>query len=568
MSYNESFNEPVQQQDASITKKNKDQIKIDQKDSKLSFAHLIVAFIALLIGGFAGLLQVLVRSGTLILPANIGYYQILTIHGVVLALVFTTFFIYGFQIAGVSRTCGSLSSKQRMLGWTGFYLMVIGTVMAAAMMLMNEASVLYTFYAPLQAHWIFYVGLALLVVGSWIGGLAQALRWVQWRKEHKGETTPLLSFMVVCNNLMWFICTLGVAVEVLFQLIPWSLGLVQRVDVLLSRTLFWYFGHALVYFWLLPAYMVWYTVVPKVIGGRMFSDGLARVAFILFVLYSVPVGLHHQLNEPGISGGWKYLQVVLTYFVVIPSFLTAFSLLATFEIRGRENGGKGLLGWLKNLPWKDVRFFAPFLGMVMFIPGGIGGIINASYQINQVVHNTIWVTGHFHITLATTTVITFFGATYWLLPHLTGRKLTKEINNLGIVQAAIWATGMLIMSGAMHIGGLLGSPRRSTYAEYNGAEQAKDWIIYELAQAIGGTILFIGILLFLYIVLKIMVAPKGFEEFPIAEVEPNAQKVPAFIENFKIWTLVLVALILIAYTMPIVNIIQNSPLGSIGYKFW
>ena len=79
--------------------------------------------------------------------------------------------------------------------------------------------------------------------------------------------------------------------------------------------------------------------------------------------------------------------------------MTAFSIFAIFETSGRKKGGVGLFGWLKKLPWTDVRFFAPFVGMLFFIPGGAGGIINASNQINAVVHNTIWVTGHFHITL-------------------------------------------------------------------------------------------------------------------------------------------------------------------------
>jgi len=568
MSYSEAAKEPTQQEKATMPQKILDQVQVDKKDAKLALANLYVGFVALLLGGVAGLLQVFVRSGLFTLPANIGYYQILTLHGVLMALIFTTYFIYGFQIAGVSRTCGTLSATQRGLGWIGFYVMIIGTIMAAVMMLLNEASVLYTFYAPLQAHWIYYTGLALVIIGSWISGLGQVLRWIQWRKEHKGQTTPLLSFMVVCNNLLWFVCTLGVAIEVLVFLIPWSLGFVERIDIAITRTLFWYFGHALVYFWLLPAYMVWYTVIPKVIGGRMFSDGLARIAFVLFVLYSIPVGVHHQLMEPGISGFWKFLQVVLTFFVIIPSFLTAFSLFATFEIRGRENGGAGLLGWFKKLPWGDVRFFAPFIGMVAFIPGGIGGIINASYQMNAVIHNTIWVTGHFHLTVATTVALTFFGAAYWLIPHLTGREMTKEDHKLGIAQTWIWTFGMIIMSGAMHIIGLYGAPRRSNYSEYGGAEQAKEWISYQIAQAIGGTLLFVGIILFFYIVIKLLFNPKGFEEFPIAEVSPNAQHTPTWVENFKIWGVVLAALILIAYTVPIINILQNSPMGSTGFRLW
>ena len=552
-----------------IKEKAKDLTKVDRRDGKLALAYIYVAFIALFIGGLCGLLQVLVRSGKFTLPWGIGYYQILTIHGVLLGLILTTFFILGFQIAAMSRTSGTFTHKQRLIGWIGFWVMTTGTVAASVMVLLNEASVLYTFYAPLQAHWIFYVGMALVVVGSWITGIAQIMKYVEWRKVNPGQPSPLLSFMVIVNMAMWIICSLGVAVEVVFQLIPWSLGWVDKVDVLLSRTLFWYFGHPLVYFWLLPAYMVWYVVIPKIIGGKIFSDALARLSFMLFLLFSIPVGFHHQLTEPGIDSFWKFLQVILTMMVVIPSLLTAFSMFATFELRGRQLGGRGLFGWFKKLPWKDARFTVPFIGMAAFIPAGAGGIINASHQMNQLIHNTIWVTGHFHLTLATTVVLTFFGASYWLIPHLTGRVLTKQMNKLAIIQAIVWAIGMSIMSGAMHIVGLMGAPRRSDFSTYGGAEQATEWIPYQIAQAVGGTILFIGIILVLYIVANLLwFAPKGETEFPVGEVSENAEKTPMWLENWKIWLTICIALILFAYTVPVIDMIQNAPPGSKGYKFW
>lgn len=547
----------------------KELIRVDKRDAKLAMAHIYVAMISLLIGGLCGLLQVLVRSGQFELPFGIGYYQILTIHGVLLGLILTTFFIFGFQIAAVSRTSGTLTDKQRKLGWAGFFVMTLGTVMAAIMILLNEASVLYTFYAPLMAHWIFYLGLAFVVVGSWLSASSQILKYREWRKAHPKQTSPLLTFMVVINNTMWIICSIGIAVSVLFQLLPWSLGLIDTVDVLVTRTLFWYFGHPLVYFWLLPAYMVWYAIIPKIIGGKIFSDALARLSFILFLLFSIPVGFHHQLTEPGIDAFWKFLQVVLTMMVVIPSLMTAFSLFATFETVGRAKGGRGLFGFLYKLPWKDARFTVPFIGMAAFIPAGAGGIINASFQMNQVVHNTIWVTGHFHLTLATTVVLTFFGAMYWLVPHLTGRVFTDQMNRLAIIQAIIWTVGMAIMSGAMHIAGLLGAPRRSTFSTYGGAEQAIDWIPYQIAQAVGGTILFVGILLVLYIFVKLVAgAPKGFEEFPVAEAADNAPKTPLVLENWRIWITICVFLILLAYTVPFIEILQDGAPGSKGFKLW
>lgn len=541
-------------------------------DNRLVKVHIGFAYFALLIGALAGLLQTLQRTGMINLPSPIGYYQLLTLHGVSLALVFTTFFIIGFFLSGMAKTTGgALSDAERRWGWIGYYLMLGGTLVALIPILSNDASVLYTFYAPLKASPLFYIGLASVVIGSWCSSVAIFMAFGRWRKAHPGESSPLYAYMAVATMILWVICSLGVAMEVVLQLIPWSLGWVERVDVTLSRTLFWYFGHALVYFWLLPAYTYWYVNIPRLIKGRIFSNSLPRLTFILFILYSIPVGFHHQLNEPGISPFWKFVQTVLTFFVVIPSFLTAFSLLATFELAGRSQGGKGLLGWLGKLPYKDVRFLAPFLGMVIFVPAGIGGIINASYQLNQVVHNTIWVTGHFHLTVATSVVLTFFGISYMLVPLLTGRKLTRFANNLGIAQAVVWLVGMALMSGAMHYVGLLGEPRRISFTNYGNHSIVEDWQPYRVSMAWGGGFLFVGIILFLIVAIYLWrFAPKAEQlgEYPIGEVLEGQQKPPYLLDRWGIWIGVAVALILFAYTVPITQMFIHPAPGALPMRTW
>jgi len=543
--------------------------RFDLKDGKLVVAHIIVAFIALLIGGIAGLLQTLVKSGTVKLPYGIGYYELLTAHGVLMAIVFTTYFIIGFLYSGISYTLGGkLLPIVNRMGWLGFALMTVGTALGVAMVLTGKASVLYTFYAPMKASPYFYIGLALLVVGSWISGWGIFYQLKYWKKTHQGKLSPLFAFMAVITFLMWQIATIGVAAEVLIQLIPWSFGWVETINVMLSRTLFWYFGHPLVYFWLMPAYMCWYVIIPKIIGGKIYSDALARLSFILLLLFSIPVGFHHQLMEPGISSFWKYLQVVLTFMVVVPSLMTAFSLFATFEINGRAKGAKGLFGWIKVMPWKDVRFFAPFLGMLIFIPAGAGGLINASNQMNAVVHNTLWVTGHFHLTVATSVALTFFGITYWLLPAVTGRVLTKRMNKLGIIQTIIWCAGMFFMSGAMHLVGLFGAPRRTAFTTYEGNADAASWMPYYVSMAIGGTILFIGVLLMVYNVFALLRAPKGVTEYPIGEAMEQAEATPAYLDRWSVWISLSVALILIAYTVPLMDMIMHPGVGSKGFVTW
>ncbi|WP_274363384.1 b(o/a)3-type cytochrome-c oxidase subunit 1 [Paenibacillus thermotolerans] len=542
-----------------------------KEDASLVLAHILFAYGAMTIGAIAGLLQGLVRGGMIRLPFGIGYYQLLTAHGVLMALVFTTYFIIGFLYSAVIRTTGRhLLPRARCFGWVGFAVMSVGVVMATIMILLNKATVLYTFYAPLKASPWFYVALVHVVVGSWIAGVGLFLQYGYYRKHHKNEPTPLMTFMAVVTMLLWIIATLGAAAAVLIQFIPWSFGWVDTINVMVSRTLFWYFGHPLVYFWLLPAYMCWYAVIPKIIGGKLFSDTLARLAFLLFLIFSIPVGFHHQLMEPGIPATWKYIQVILTFMVIMPSLMTAFSLFATFERYGRSRGAAGLFGWWKTLPWKDVRFFAPFMGMLIFIPAGAGGVINASHQLNATVHNTLFITGHFHLTVATSVALTFFGITYWLVPAMTGRTLTPKINKLGIIQTWIWVAGMALMSGAMHIVGLLGAPRRTAYTTYRGNAEATDWIPYQVAMAVGGMILFAGVIMMIYNIYLLYRAPKGFTEYPVAEAaeHADAERVPAVFERWGVWIGIVVALILFAYSMPFAEMLNTGTPGSPPMITW
>ncbi|UGB30018.1 b(o/a)3-type cytochrome-c oxidase subunit 1 [Metabacillus sp. B2-18] len=550
--------------------------QISLGDRKLAITNIVVAYIAFLIGTFCGLMQVFIRNDALTLPPWLDYYQILTAHGVLLALIFTTYFIFAFLISGMSYSLGAFGPKVRLFSWIGFFVTTAGTILATVEIIAGRASVLYTFYAPLQASGWYYVGLALFVVGTWIYSFALIGHYVKWKKQHKKQLSPLFAYMTISTLILWIIACLGVVATVLFQFIPWAFGWVDTINVELSRSLFWYFGHPLVYFWLLPAYMAWYVVVPRIIGGKVFSDSLARLSFVLFILFSIPVGFHHQLTEPGISSFWKFLQTVLTFMVIIPSLMTAFSMFGTFERTGRLKGASGLFGWFFKLPWKDIRFTSLFIAMFFFIPGGAGGIINASFQLNEVVHNTLWVVGHFHITVGTPVAMTFMGLTFWLIPYLTGRKLTKSIQKLAFIQIITWSIGMLLMSTSQHILGLLGAPRRTAYAGYMDDPTALEWfngiLSNHVTMAIGGTILFLSAMILIYIVFQtLFFAPKAkteneFVEFPMAE--SDLDQTPKFLENWWIWIGIAFALIAFAYTIPLAEMIHHAPPGSSGFKTW
>ncbi len=551
-----------------IKEKTKEKLGANPKDAKLSLTYFSVSFITLFIGAVLGLLQGLNRAGLLELPAGFDYYQVLTSHGILFVLVFTTTFVIGYFYAGISHIHEGLLPKVRKMGWIAFALLVIGVVLVFIPVISGDASVMYTFYPPMQAHPMFYIGLVFLVLGIWTAAIGVWTSAFDWKRKNKGKHLPLFTYFAVGAFLLTFLGSLGVTAEVLY-LIPWSLGWVETVNVLLSRTLFWAFGHTLVNVWYLVAVSAWYVAVPKIIGGKLFSDTLARVVVILSVVLNVPGGFHHQIIDPGFSHGLKFMHVFMSLSIALPSLMTAFAMFAVFTKTGIKKGGKGLFGWVTKLPWGDVRFLAPMIAMIAFIFGGAGGIAQTNNQLNQVVHNSLWVVGHFHLTVGTTVAVTFFGISYWLIPYLSGRVMTKKLNRLGLIQTITWALGMLLMAGSMHWVGLLGSPRRTSYTTYGDNLTALGWDPYLIFLAVGGTLLMIGAILMLYIVIHLMFfAPKGKTEFPIAQPDYFAPPTPKWTERWGLWITVAVVIISMGYLVPLVDIIMNAPPGSPGFKTW
>src|SRR5699024_1022343 len=419
-----------------VGKKVKQTMGVNPEDARLTLIYLFVSFLALLIGGFLGLIQGLERAGLIQMPSWFDYYQTLTAHGVLLILVFTTTFLVAYLYSGMSHTLGGLLPGVRKMGWAAFGMLIIGVILTSTTIVMGEASVLFTFYPPMQASPWFYIGLVFIVLGIWVAAFGVFINVANWRKRHRGQHVPLFSYVAVGIFVLLFFGTLVVTYEVL-SFIPSAFGWMEKINVMVSRTLFWSFGHTLVNVWYLTAVSAWYVAVPIIIGGRLFSDTLSRVVVFLLVILNIPGGFHHQIVDPGFSQGLKFMHVFMSLSIGFPSLMTAFAMFAVFERAGRRKGGKGLFGWFKKLPWGDARFLAPFIAMVAFIPGGAGGIAQTNNQLNQVVHNTLWVTGHFHLTVGTTVALTFFGIAYWLIPHLAKREFTPKMNKLGIIQTII-----------------------------------------------------------------------------------------------------------------------------------
>ncbi len=533
--------------------------------NRLILAHIWVAIIAFGLGAMMAVMQALARAG-IELPFGTArlYYLSVTAHGVLEALVFTTFFIMALGYVVADTTLGRI----RGMGWAwgGFWVAVVGTVMTTLAILSGTSTVLYTFYPPLEAHPTFYIGATLLVIGSWVWCGVMIGSFRSWRAAHRDERVPLAMHGMLTTVAIWILATAGLAVEVLVFILPWSLGYVDRIDPIVARTYFWWFGHPLTYFWLLPAYVLWYTVIPKIAGGKLFSDAVTRVVFVQFVLFSTPVGLHHQFTDPGISSGWKLVHTFTTYAIMFPSLVTAFTVIASLELAGRARGGTGTFGWIRVLPWGDPFFSGVALAMLTFALGGFGGAINAAYAMNAMIHNTAWIQGHFHLTVGTAVALTFMGATYWLMPRLTGRAIAFP--RVAAVQPWLWFVGMQCFSIPSHIAGLMGMPRRVYTGEFQGVEAAQAWIPLVNLSAVGGVILFISAMLYVGVVVGTMlVAPRG-ALLPIEYAESLVAVTPgpSLWDRLGFWSAVAVVLIVIAYGPPLYHLHTMTRFPSQGFS--
>lgn len=529
-------------------------------------AHFWLAFGAFGLACVMGLYQVIERSGLIsAIQSPQVYFASTSTHGVLMGFVLTTFVVMGFgYLIAVSSLKMPLWNPK--LAWIGLDICVLGVLMAAVPLLLGKASVLYTFYPPVQANPFFYLGATLLVVGSWVWAAIMVVMFVQWKKVHPGETVPLPMFANTANAILWLWTSVGVALEAVFQLLPWAFGLMDTIDVGLARTLFSWTLHPIVYFWLIPAYIALYSFVPQAAGGTLFSHDLGRVAFVMLLVIGLPIGFHHLYMDPQHGSGFKISHGILTFVVALPTLLTAFTVCASMEKAGRKAGGTGLFGWIGALPWRDPTVLAAILAFGMLLAGGFGGMVNASYAMNAMVHNTAWVPGHFHLIFGGTTVIMYFAIAYYVWPALTGRALVSK--SLATIQLWTWFIGMTILSTPWHILGLLGQPRRISSVAYNSVLTLA-WDPYELAMILGGAVLVGSAALFLYVLFKSQTegTPDRAAEIRYAGYDEPVTRVPVLLNDFRVWNIVILVLMLANFGYPIAQFFLNKTFGSIGWGY-
>lgn len=442
---------------------------------RLMIVNAVTAVVALLVGGLLAIGVVLTRWPAIHWLQADTFYMVLTAHGIDMLI----FWIIFFEIA-VLYFCSSTLLRCRIatpnLAWLAFALMLIGAVTNNVAVFQGGSSVMMTSYVPMMAAPSFYLGLILFAVGALVacfvffGTLVVAKR----DKTYEGSV-PLVTFGAIVAAII-AVFTIASGAIILIPTFLLSIGVIEHVDPLIYRTIWWAFGHSSQQINVAAHISIWYAVAAIVFNAKPMSERVSRGAFLLYILFLQLASAHHLLADPGMSTSWKVVNTsYFMYFAVLASMIHGLTIPGAMEVAQRAKGyNKGLFEWLRKAPWGNPTFSGVFISIIGFgFLGGISGVMMGTEQLNMLIHNTIYVPGHFHATVVVGTTLSFMALTYFLIPVLFRREMIAP--GLAKIQPYLFGLSMYFFCLVMMGAGTLGVSRRHWDMAFQGAALAYEW---------------------------------------------------------------------------------------------
>ncbi|MHB1124709.1 MAG: cbb3-type cytochrome c oxidase subunit I [Ramlibacter sp.] len=450
-------------------------LQFELQAERLMIANAVIAVVALLVGGILAIGVVLTRWPAVHWLAVDTFYMVLTAHGIDMLI----FWIIFFEIA-VLYFCSSTLLRCRLaapkFAWAALVLMLVGAVMNNVAVFQGGSSVMMTSYVPMMASPWFYLGLILFAVGALIGCFVFFGTLVIARRDRTYEgSVPLVTFGAITAAII-AVFTIASGAIILIPTFLMSIGLIQSVDPLIYRTIWWAFGHSSQQINVAAHISIWYAVAAIAFDAKPMSERVSRGAFLLYILFLQLASAHHLLADPGMSTSWKIVNTsYFMYFAVLASMIHGLTIPGAIEVAQRAKGyNKGLFEWLRKAPWGNPVFSGVFISIIGFgFLGGISGVMMGTEQLNMLIHNTIYVPGHFHATVVIGTTLSFMALTYFLIPVLFKREMIAP--GLAKIQPYLFGLSMyffvLVMMGA----GTLGVSRRHWDMALSGAALGYEW---------------------------------------------------------------------------------------------
>ncbi len=345
------------------------------------------------------------------------------------------------------------------------------------------ASAGWTGYAPLSAraeytgvHWginLWLLAHALEFVSFLVGGVNFLTTVITMRAP--GMTffrLPLVIWQLLTASIIFLLSVgplIAAAVMLLMDRILNTSFFVPEGggDPLLWEHLFWFFGHPEVYVVLLPglgAVMEVLAVFSRkpIFGYRWIIYSTIAIGFLSFIVWA------HHMFVNGINPRLVMPFSITTILISVPMSLIIFSMILTL--------------------WKgSIRLATPMLWalgfMVMFILGGLTGIVLGSAPANIQLHGTYFVVAHFHTVLLSVVIFGGFTGLYFWFPKMFGRMMNESLGKLHFLLTLIFFN---LTFFPMHAVGLAGMPRRiANPLQYESLTAVQPLNVYITMSAVG-----------------------------------------------------------------------------------
>jgi cytochrome c oxidase subunit I len=433
--------------------------RIEDDGRKLALWNGVAGVVLLLVGGVMALLIAIQRLEAVTFISNDLWYRLLAAHGTTLLL----FWLLFFEVAALywgSTVLLNAPMRLPRVAWGVFGLMIGGVVLAEWAML-TDFPVMFTAYPPMETAWYYYLGILMVAVGVLAAIVLFFVNVVGARRDGYYEgSLPLVTYGIGVAGVIGVFALLAGAVAY-GALFLKSIGLIESVDPAFYRLFFWGIGHGAQQVNLAAMVAVWYALAGLTVGARPVNEGLSRFAFLLLLAFIHLGAVHHLLVDPGLGTSHRLMNTsYLLYLAVLASLIHGLTVPGAIEVTQRQKGlNRGLFEWLRKAPWGNPVFSGMFISLVGFgFIGGISGVVMGAEQINFLIHNTIYVPGHFHGTVALGTTLAFMAITYWLVPVLFRKQLV--LPRLAQWQPYMFGIGTALQAFFMMGAGTVGVSRR------------------------------------------------------------------------------------------------------------
>ena len=434
-----------------------------------------------------GLLAMLIRAqlatpGSAFLGAEV-YNQVFTMHGTVMMFLFAIPMFEGIAIYLLPKLLGARDMAFPRLTAYGFWCYVLGGAILIGALLAGVAPhsgwFMYTplssgIYSPGINGDVWLLGVTFVEISALSAAVEIIVSILKLRAPGMSlERMPILAWYLLVTAFMMLFGFPPLILGSILLEVERAAGLpffdpTRGGDPLLWQHLFWLFGHPEVYIIFLPAAGMISTMLPAFARTELVAQPAIIVAVIATGFLSFGLWVHHMFTV-GIP------HLALAFFsaasglVAVPTAVQLFAWIGTIA-RGRPRWDVPTL-WLAG-------FF------VIFVLGGLTGVMLAMVPFNAQAHDSHFVVAHLHYVLVGGFVFPVIAAIYYWMPHVTGR-----VSDLRLSVPAFWLVfgGFNLTFFLMHLTGLLGMPRRVyVYPENAG------WTALNLLSSVGGFVMTAG----------------------------------------------------------------------------